>query len=60
MTEKFAAYPTLSCYYTHDACGCRYYTFNGTETPNGNENFSLVLTKVLFNISGTMESPVKN
>jgi hypothetical protein len=37
-----------------------YYTFNGTEHPTGNENFSLTRTKVLFNISGTMDAPVKN
>ena len=37
-----------------------YYTFNGTEQPTGAEIFSLTRTKVLFNISGTMDSPVKN
>ena len=37
-----------------------YYTFNGTETPSGNEHFSLTRTKVLFNISGTQQNPVQN
>jgi hypothetical protein len=37
-----------------------YYTFNGTETPTGNEQLSLTHTKVIFNITGSMATPVKN
>ena len=37
-----------------------YYTFNGTERPTGNEDFSLTTTKVIFNVSGTQAAPVKN
>eukprot|EP01049_Picozoa_sp_SAG25_P007546 SAG25_NODE_621_length_6407_cov_3.818643_1_plen_319_part_00 len=64
---------TLSLSYT---CHCRvarlnrngnalqeealYYTFNGTETPTGNEQLSLTHTKVIFNITGSMAMPVKN
>ena len=36
-----------------------YYTFNATETPTGDEDFALVTTKLLFNITGTMADPVK-
>ena len=36
-----------------------YYTFNATERPNGSEDFSLVVAKVIFNVSGTMANPVK-
>ena len=37
-----------------------YYTFNGTDAPTGTEEFVLTRTKVLFNITGTMDEPVKN
>ena len=37
-----------------------YYTFNGTDTPTGHEELAFTHTKVLFNISGSMEAPVKN
>jgi len=37
-----------------------YFTFNGTEHPSRNEEFSLTRTKVIFNISGTMAKPVRN
>ena len=47
-------------YYFDAAEGALYYTFNGTEHPTGDENFSLTRTKVLFNISGTMGAPVRN
>jgi hypothetical protein len=30
-----------------------YYTFNATEQPTGDEDFSLTTTKVIFNVSGT-------
>ena len=35
-----------------------YYTFNATEQPTGDEDFSLVTTKVIFNVSGTQVNPV--
>ena len=35
-----------------------WYTFNGTETPTGLEELSLVTTKVLLNVSGTQAAPV--
>ena len=37
-----------------------YYTFNHTETPTGEEELSLTHAKVIFNISGTQQAPVKN
>ena len=37
-----------------------YYTFNGTDAPTGREELALTHTKVIFNISGSMEAPVKN
>ena len=37
-----------------------WFTFNGTETPTGSEEFSLVTTKVLFNVSGTQAAPVRD
>lgn len=37
-----------------------YFTFNGTDTPTGDEDFYLTRTKVLFNISGSMDDPVQN
>jgi hypothetical protein len=37
-----------------------YYTFNATEQPTGMEEFSLTTTKVILNVSGTQENPVKN
>jgi hypothetical protein len=36
------------------------FTFNGTQTPTGSEDFSLVTTKVIFNVSGTQAAPVKD
>ena len=36
------------------------FTFNGTEIPSGAEDFSLVTTKVLFNVSGSQAAPVKD
>ena len=36
----------------------RYYTFNGTHAPTGEEQLSLTRTKVIFNISGTQAAPV--
>ena len=36
-----------------------YYVFNGTEAPGGDEDFSLITTKVVFNVSGTQAAPVK-
>jgi hypothetical protein len=47
-------------YFVDAADEALYYTFNGTEKPTGNEEFSLTRTKVLFNISGTMDAPVRN
>ena len=37
-----------------------YYTFNHTEAPTGEEELSLTHAKVIFNISGTQQAPVKN
>ena len=37
-----------------------YYTFNVSERPKGNENISLVVAKVIFNISGTQTMPVRD
>ena len=36
-----------------------YYSFNSTDGPTGREEFSLVTTKVIFNVSGTQTDPVK-
>ena len=36
-----------------------FYTFNETEQPNGKEEFKLTVAKVIFNISGTQEAPVR-
>ena len=35
-----------------------YYVFNGTESPAGDEDLSLITTKVIFNVSGTQAAPV--
>jgi hypothetical protein len=35
-----------------------YYTFNATEQPTGDEDFSLTTTKVIFNVSGTQARSV--
>jgi hypothetical protein len=37
-----------------------YFTFNATEKPTGNEDFSLTRTKVIFNVTGTMAKPVRD
>lgn len=37
-----------------------YYTFNSSRTPTGAERLALVRTKVLINISGTRDAPVRN
>ena len=47
--------------YFHDAAAqALYYTFNGTERPSGEERLALTTTKVLLNVSGSMEAPVTN
>lgn len=46
--------------YFYDAAGkALYYTFNETKAPSGEEDFSLTVAKVIFNISGTQEAPVR-
>ena len=47
-------------YFLDHAEKALYYTFNGTDRPTGAEDFALTTTKVIFNISGTQASPVKN
>ena len=37
-----------------------FFTFNATDTPTGKEEFSLTVTKVIFNVSGTMADPVRD
>ena len=47
--------------YFYDASGqALFYTFNATDKPTGQEEFSLTRTKVIFNVSGTMADPVRN
>lgn len=47
-------------YYYDEEEEAIYYTFNATEQPNGREEFSLTRAKVLFNITGTQASPVRD
>jgi len=50
----------ITTFILHLAPPDRYYYFNGTSTPTGDEQFVATQTKVLFNVTGTMEAPVKN
>lgn len=47
--------------YFYDAHGqALFYTFNTSSSPKGDEDFSLTVAKVIFNISGTQEAPVRD
>lgn len=46
-------------YYADEASQRLYYTFNASEAPTGNEQLALTRTKVLLNITGSQDAPVR-